>query len=173
MHANRLCAIIAYLAVLTLAANSVDFHNDVFSAHHNHHNHHRSFDHPHPSLIKHNLKQQERHIPQSPNGPIYRCHDPHPEVFGPAPPVGDCDGVIELFGALTTDISVNLNEGCYQMVSGNCTGLVCPQRVGESTIPGALAAQYMRSPLRDECIANGLRGWWIDGQGWGVGVYLA
>lgn len=80
--------------------------------------------------------------------------------------------MINQFAALTTDINVKLIEGCYQIVSGNCTGLVCPQRLGESTVSGALAAQYMASPLRDECIAKGERGWWIDGQGTGIGVYL-
>lgn len=80
--------------------------------------------------------------------------------------------MIKQFAALTTDIHVKLTEGCYQIVSGNCTGLVCPQRVGDSTISGAVAAQYMASPLRDECIAKGERGWWMDGQGWGIGVYL-
>jgi hypothetical protein len=81
--------------------------------------------------------------------------------------------VIKQFAALTTDINVKLVEGCYEIMSGNCTGLVCPQRLGESTIPGSVAAQYMASPVRDECIAKGQRGWWNDGQGWGVGIYLA
>lgn len=92
---------------------------------------------------------------------------------GPAPSVEDCDDVIAQFSTLTTDIDVKLVEGCYQIVSGNCTGLVCPQRPGESRIPGAEAAKYMATPIRDECIAKGQRGWWSDGTGWGVGVYLA
>ncbi|KAI0407370.1 hypothetical protein F4802DRAFT_595189 [Xylaria palmicola] len=126
----------------------------------------------HASLMKRGVQHQERYVAEPYNGPTYRCHDPHPEIFGPAPPVEDCDDVIKQFAALTTAINVKLVEGCYQIVSGNCTGLVCPQRLGESTIAGPLAAQYMASPLRDECIANGQRGWWADGQGQGVGIYL-
>ncbi|KAI1115773.1 hypothetical protein F5Y14DRAFT_449580 [Nemania sp. NC0429] len=133
-----------------------------------HHAHAHSSHH----LMGHALQHQARYLPEPPNGPVYRCHDPHPEIFGPAPPVEDCNNVIKQFAALTTTIDVKLVEGCYQIVSGNCTGLVCPQRLGESTISGALAAQYMATPLRDECIAKGSRGWWMDGQGLGIGVYL-
>ncbi|KAI1175424.1 hypothetical protein F4777DRAFT_578920 [Nemania sp. FL0916] len=133
---------------------------------------HADFVHHSESLIEHGLWHHEKRLPQRPTGPVYRCHDPHPEIFGPAPPVEDCDDVIQQFATLTTTISVKLTEGCYQISSGNCTGLVCPQRMGESTITGALAAQYMLSPLRDECIAKGERGWWIDGQNTGIGVYL-
>ncbi|KAI3335014.1 hypothetical protein F4824DRAFT_163220 [Ustulina deusta] len=124
------------------------------------------------AAVKHEVQHQERDAPQPPHGPVHRCHDPHPEIFGPAPPVEDCNNVIKWFAALTDDIDVKLVGGCLQRVSGNCTGLVCPHRLGESTIPGAVAAQYMASPVLDECIAKGQRGWWIDGQGWGVGVYL-
>jgi len=87
--------------------------------------------------------------------------------------VNDCNDVIRQFAALTEDIDVKLVEGCKQITSGNCTGSVCPQRVGESTIPGSVAAKYMASPILDQCIAKGQRGWWNDGQGWGIGVYLA
>ncbi|KAI1746439.1 hypothetical protein F4782DRAFT_544256 [Xylaria castorea] len=170
MHATALRVIVVYLACLlgmALAAGGNVINNVVLPLHHHHG---RSFNHPHAGSIKH--EHQERKLPQSPNGPTYRCHDPHPEIFGPAPPVEDCDDVIEQFAALPTDINVKLIEGCYQIVSGNCTGLVCPQRLGESTIPGALAAKFMASPLREECIAKGQRGWWIDGQGLGIGVYL-
>ncbi|GAP89075.1 hypothetical protein SAMD00023353_0902720 [Rosellinia necatrix] len=128
--------------------------------------------HHHASFTKRDAQRQGTNFPQPPNGPVFRCHDPHPEIFGPAPPVEDCDDVIKQFAALTTEIDVKLVEGCYQIMSGNCTGMVCPQRLGESTVSGTVAAQYMSSPLRDECIAKGQRGWWMDGQGLGIGVYL-
>ncbi|KAI1310025.1 hypothetical protein F5Y03DRAFT_47466 [Xylaria venustula] len=142
------------------------------SSQHIHRLYDRGPDPPHPLTAEEELQLEKGHGPQNPYGPVYRCHDPYPEIFGPAPPVEDCNDVIKQFTALTTEISVKLVEGCYQIVSGNCTGLVCPQRPGESTISGAQAAQYMATPVRDECIAHGQRGWWIDGQGWGVGVYL-
>ncbi|KAI0454538.1 hypothetical protein F5B21DRAFT_504235 [Xylaria acuta] len=172
MHTKALGVIVVYLACLlgvALAAGGDVIDNMVLPRHHLHG---RSLNHPHAGLIKHGTQHQERKLPQPPSGPTYRCHDPHPEIFGPAPPVEDCDDVIKQFAALPTDINVKLIEGCYQIVSGNCTGLVCPQRLGESTIPGALAAKFMASPLREECIAKGQRGWWIDGQGLGIGVYL-
>ncbi|KAI3323296.1 hypothetical protein HD806DRAFT_498727 [Xylariaceae sp. AK1471] len=171
MHAKTLGAIVAcFVGFLGMAMASGGVIDNSVSTTHIHH--HRSLNHRHASLMKYDI-QQEENLMQPPDGPVYRCHDPHPEIFGPAPPVEDCDDVIKQFAALPTDINVKLVEGCYQIVSGNCSGLVCPQRVGESTIPGSVAAQYMASPLRDECIAKGQRGWWIDGQGWGVGVYLA
>ncbi|KAI0157848.1 hypothetical protein GGR57DRAFT_500802 [Xylariaceae sp. FL1272] len=102
----------------------------------------------------------------------YACHDPHQDIFGPAPPVEDCQDVINQYSTLTAGINVKLVEGCYQLVSGNCTGLVCPQREGESTMPGSVAAQFMQKPLLEECIAAGKRGWWIDGRNWGIGIYL-
>ncbi|GAW12752.1 hypothetical protein ANO14919_021230 [Xylariales sp. No.14919] len=171
MRAKALGTLVACLSgflalALATSVNNVALHG------HLHHHHHGGFDRSHLLSPGHQIQPQERSLPQPPIGPVYRCHDPHPEIFGPAPPVEDCDKVISQFSALTTDIIVKLVEGCYQIVSGNCTGLVCPQRVGESTISGAAAAQYMASPLRDECIAKGQRGWWIDGQGWGIGVYL-
>ncbi|KAI0491190.1 hypothetical protein F4859DRAFT_508978 [Xylaria cf. heliscus] len=174
MHTKALGAIIVYLACLlgmALAAGGggVVVDDLVLPLHHHHG---RGFNHPHAGQIKRDIQHQERKIPEPYNGPTYRCHDPHPEIFGQAPPVEDCDDVIKQFAALPTEIDVKLTEGCYQIVSGNCTGLVCPQRLGESTISGALAAKFMESPLRDECIANGQRGWWIDGQGLGIGVYL-
>ncbi|KAI1195078.1 hypothetical protein F5X97DRAFT_326872 [Nemania serpens] len=176
MRTEALAAIVACLAGFLGVASATDggIVDDIIlpAAHHLHRPHHHGSNHPRASLTGRDLQHQERYLPQPPNGPVYRCHDPHPEIFGPAPPVEDCDDVIKQFAALTTDIHVKLIEGCYQIVSGNCTGLVCPQRVGDSTIPGALAAQYMASPLRDECIAKGERGWWIDGQGLGIGVYL-
>ncbi|KAI0197365.1 hypothetical protein EV127DRAFT_403480 [Xylaria flabelliformis] len=172
MHAKVFGVIAVYLACLlgmALAAGG-DVIDDVILPLHHHHGH--GFIHPHAGPIKHDVQLQERKVPQPPNGPTYRCHDPHPDIFGPAPPVEDCDNVIKQFAALPTDINVKLVEGCYQIVSGNCTGLVCPQRLGESTISGALAAKFMASPLREECVAKGRRGWWIDGQGLGIGVYL-
>lgn len=123
------------------------------------------------STLKREMRQGTN-FPNPPTGPVFRCHDPHPEVFGSAPPVEDCKDVIKQFTSLTTIIDVKLVEGCYQIVSGNCTGMVCPQRNGESTVLGAVAAQYMASPLLDQCIAKGQRGWWMDGQGMGIGVYL-
>ncbi|KAI0201094.1 hypothetical protein F4808DRAFT_139055 [Astrocystis sublimbata] len=135
------------------------------------HQHHGLL-HSHAGLFKHEAHLQERKLAQAPNGPTYRCHDPHPELFGPAPPVEDCQGVIKQFAELPTIIDVKLVEGCSQIISGNCTGLVCPQRLGESTVSGTVAARFMKSPLLDECIAKGSRGWWIDGQGLGIGVYL-
>ncbi|KAI1328768.1 Apc13p protein-domain-containing protein [Xylariaceae sp. FL0255] len=119
-----------------------------------------------------NDRDLARQAPGNLQGPSYLCHDPAPEIYGPAPSVQDCNDVIEQFAALTTDINVQLVAGCYQIASGNCTGLVCPQREGSSTIPGLVAAQYMQTPLLDECISKGSRGWWIDGRNWGVGVYL-
>ncbi|KAI0874168.1 hypothetical protein GGS24DRAFT_516828 [Hypoxylon argillaceum] len=177
MHTKTLGAVVACLAGLLCMALATSgdgaVGNLALPAQHTHyHHHHRNSDHPHASLITRDMQHQERFIQEPYNGPVYRCHDPHPEIFGPAPPVEDCNDVINQFAALTTDINVKLIEGCYQIVSGNCTGLVCPQRLGESTVSGALAAQYMASPLRDECIAKGERGWWIDGQGTGIGVYL-
>ncbi|KAI0525707.1 Apc13p protein-domain-containing protein [Xylaria bambusicola] len=153
--------LIGYLGlVLATSVNRVD--SNMVSSQHTH----RHL--PGGSIHRREVKQHERHISQSPNGPVYRCHDPHPELFGPAPPVEDCDDVIAQFAGLKANINLNLVEGCYQITSGNCTGLVCPQRAGESShIPGLLAAQYMASPLRDECIAKGQRGWWIDGKGLG------
>lgn len=61
---------------LALAApgNRVDISSDP-SQQHLHHLH------PHGSRYPHDVNQQKRHIPQSPNGPVYRCHDPHPELF--------------------------------------------------------------------------------------------
>ncbi|KAF2970352.1 hypothetical protein GQX73_g3237 [Xylaria multiplex] len=171
MNARALRTIVACLAaLLSMAlATSVD---SVVSPQHIHHHHHRGFDQPHEFLAPPGSQPQQGRVLKSPDGPVYRCHDPHPEIFGPAPPVEDCNDVIKQFAALTTDIHLKLVEGCYQIVSGNCTGLVCPQRLGESTVSGAVTAQYMASPVRDECIAKGQRGWWIDGQGLGVGVYL-
>ncbi|KAJ8129523.1 hypothetical protein O1611_g4107 [Lasiodiplodia mahajangana] len=181
MHIKVIRAMVAYFAALLGTAlvvaaaakaggGSVD--NIALPTHHTHNHYLRSLDHHYVVSTEHAIDHQQRSFPHVPNGPVYRCHDPHPEIFGPAPPVEDCNDVIRQFTALTTVIDVKLTEGCYQIVSGNCTGLVCPQRLGESTISGAVAAQYMASPLRDECIANGKRGWWIDGQGWGIGVYL-
>ncbi|KAI8622982.1 hypothetical protein F5Y19DRAFT_468878 [Xylariaceae sp. FL1651] len=169
MHAKNLGSVVACLiALLGMALATVGAVNIALPARVHHHGH----SHPHhASLMKYQVQQADD-LAKPPNGPIYRCHDPHPEIFGSAPPVEDCDDVIQQFAALPNNIDVKLIEGCYQIVSGNCTGLVCPQRVGESSIPGAVAAQYMANPLRDECIAKGQRGWWIDGQGWGVGVYL-
>ncbi|TGJ81940.1 hypothetical protein E0Z10_g6837 [Xylaria hypoxylon] len=172
MRPEALGTIVACLAGFLGAALATSVDNAASPQHIHRHHHHRGFNHPHALPVGHGTQLEERKVPQSPNGPVYRCHDPHPEIFGPAPPVEDCDNVIRQFAALTTDISLNLVEGCYQIVSGNCTGLACPQREGETIIPGSLAAQYMASPLRDECIAKGQRGWWIDGQGWGIGVYL-
>ncbi|KAI1124504.1 hypothetical protein F5Y10DRAFT_269007 [Nemania abortiva] len=176
MHIKFLGVVVACLAGLlgvALAATAgVGVNNGGLPSEHTHGHRHRGSDRSPAFLMKRDINYQERSFPQLPNGPVYRCHDPHPEIFGPAPPVEDCDDVIKQFSALTTDINVQLVEGCYQIVSGNCTGLVCPQRLGESTISGSVAAQYMASPLLDECIANGQRGWWIDGQGWGIGVYL-
>ncbi|KAI0445449.1 hypothetical protein F4803DRAFT_570885 [Xylaria telfairii] len=172
MHTKALAVVVVYLACLLgmvlASGDGSGVIDDLVLPLHHHHS--RSFNHPHAGPIKHQL--QERKIPEPYNGPTYRCHDPHPELFGPAPPVEDCDDVIKQFTALQTEIDVKLTEGCYQIVSGNCTGLVCPQRLGESTIAGALAAKFMASPLREECIAKGQRGWWIDGQGLGIGVYL-
>ncbi|KAI0533264.1 hypothetical protein GGR58DRAFT_125583 [Xylaria digitata] len=171
MHARALRTIVACLAALLgmALATSVD---NVVSPQHIHHHHHRDFNQPRALFVVNGAQVEEGHVPKAPYGPVYRCHDPHPEKFGLAPPVEDCNDVIKQFAALTTDIHLKLVEGCYQIVSGNCTGLVCPQRPGESTVTGALAAQYMASPVRDECIAKGQRGWWIDGRGWGIGVYL-
>ncbi|KAI0424095.1 hypothetical protein F5Y09DRAFT_325385 [Xylaria sp. FL1042] len=173
MHTNALMPIIACLAgFLAMAlATSGGLVDDLTSSQHIYHPDLHSLDHPHMLTVKHDVQLQERQI-QSSRGPAHRCHDPAPEIFGPAPPVEDCNDVIKQFTALTAPITVNLVEGCYQIVSGNCTGLVCPQRPGVSTVSGAQAAQYMASPVRDECIAHGQRGWWIDGLGLGVGVYL-
>ncbi|KAI1422989.1 hypothetical protein F5Y12DRAFT_759655 [Xylaria sp. FL1777] len=172
MHIKALVPVVACLAgflgaVAAVLATSGDLVDII------HHHHHRAADYSHVLPMKHEVQQQARNVLPPPTGPVHRCHDPYPEIFGPAPPVEDCNKVIQQFSALTADITVNLVEGCYQIVSGNCTGLVCPQRPGKSTIPGATAAQYMSSPVLNECIAKGQRGWWNDGQGWGVGVYLA
>ncbi|KAI1377464.1 Apc13p protein-domain-containing protein [Hypoxylon crocopeplum] len=88
---------------------------------------------------------------------VHRCHQPTAE-FGPGPPVEDCKAAIKQLQAVKEDIVVQLVEGCYQVTSGNCTGSVCPQRVGTSTISPSLAAQYMADSIMAGCIANGLRG---------------
>ncbi|CAJ2508049.1 Uu.00g092350.m01.CDS01 [Anthostomella pinea] len=115
------------------------------------------------------VKNRKRAIKLS-DGPISKCTD-YPKGFGPPPTVEDCKAVVEQFKAQTGDITVKLVEGCVFKTSGTCTGSVCPQKLGQSTIPPATAAQFMASPVLD-CIANGQRGWWIDGKNWGVGVYL-
>ncbi|KAI1283668.1 hypothetical protein F5Y07DRAFT_158642 [Xylaria sp. FL0933] len=172
MHSKTLLSFITCLAgFLAMALATSGGLVDDLASQHIHRHDHRSFDHLHMVTVKHDVQPQKRQI-QSARGPAHRCHDPAPELFGPAPPVEDCNDVIKQFTALTAPITVNLVEGCYQIVSGNCTGLVCPQRPGVSTVSGAQAAQYMASPVRDECIAHGQRGWWIDGLGLGVGVYL-
>ncbi|OTA99213.1 hypothetical protein M426DRAFT_27734 [Hypoxylon sp. CI-4A] len=107
---------------------------------------------------------------KSPRDAVHRCYDPSDE-FGPAPSVEDCQGAIKQIQAVQGDITVKLVEGCYKVWSGNCTGLVCPQRDGTSTISPALAAQYMADSVMTECISNGLRGWYLD-RDYGVGVYL-
>ncbi|KAJ8109996.1 hypothetical protein ONZ43_g5990 [Nemania bipapillata] len=177
MRPKSLGAVVAcltnFLGTGSATARGGDVDGIAWPAQHiRYHHHHHGFDPPYTPPMKRGIQHQKRYTQEPYNGPVYRCHDPHPEIFGPAPPIEDCNDVISQFAALTTDINVKLIEGCYQIVSGNCTGLVCPQRLGESTISGALAAQYMASPLRDECIAKGERGWWIDGQGSGIGVYL-
>ncbi|KAL7625631.1 hypothetical protein AAE478_004851 [Parahypoxylon ruwenzoriense] len=106
---------------------------------------------------------------------VHRCHDTVPEFVskppGPAPPVDDCNDVIQKLKAVQGDITVKLVEGCYEVWSGNCTGSVCPQRIGTSTISPALAAQYMADSIIPECISKGLRGWYVD-RDYGIGVYL-
>ncbi|KAI1391254.1 uncharacterized protein F4822DRAFT_442317 [Hypoxylon trugodes] len=105
-----------------------------------------------------------------PRDAVHRCHQSVAE-FGPAPSVDDCNGAIKKLQAVQGDITVNLVEGCYHAVSGNCTASVCPQRVGISTISPTLAAQYMTNSILTECIADGLRGWYLD-RSYGIGVYL-
>ncbi|KAI0129374.1 hypothetical protein F4776DRAFT_671868 [Hypoxylon sp. NC0597] len=102
---------------------------------------------------------------------VHRCYRPTDE-FGPAPSVEDCNDVIKQLREVENDITVKLVEGCYKVWSGNCTGLVCPQRVGTSTISPSVAAQYMADSIMTECITNGLRGWYLD-RDYGIGVYLA
>ncbi|KAI1486542.1 hypothetical protein F5X96DRAFT_673535 [Biscogniauxia mediterranea] len=106
-----------------------------------------------------------------PDGPVWRCNSPNDEL-GPAPPVEDCRDVIQQFAAIPGDITVKLVEACQTIVSGNCTGSVCPQRQGSGTIPAALAAEYMSNIILDNCISKGLRGWWNEGQQYGIGLYL-
>ncbi|OTA87637.1 hypothetical protein M434DRAFT_375353 [Hypoxylon sp. CO27-5] len=101
---------------------------------------------------------------------VHRCYRPTDE-FGPAPSVEDCKDVIKQLQEVENDITVKLVEGCYKVWSGNCTGSVCPQRVGTSTIPPSVAAQYMTDSIMTECITNGLRGWYLD-RDCGIGVYL-
>ncbi|KAI1498485.1 hypothetical protein F5X99DRAFT_412020 [Biscogniauxia marginata] len=116
----------------------------------------------------------EKHVKRGikiPDGPVWRCYNP--DELGPAPPVEDCRDVIQQFEAIPGDITVKLVEACIHIVSGNCTGSLCPQRLGSSTIPAMLAAQYMTSPILENCISKGQRGWWNEGQQWGVGLYLA
>ena len=93
-------------------------------------------------------------------------------IQGPAPPIEDCRDVIQQFAAMPGDITVKLVEACQFIVSGNCTGSVCPQRQGSGTIPAALAADYMTNIILDNCISKGLRGWWNEGQQYGIGLYL-
>ncbi|KAI0840303.1 hypothetical protein F5Y06DRAFT_253739 [Hypoxylon sp. FL0890] len=102
---------------------------------------------------------------------VHRCYRPTDE-FGPAPSVEDCNDVIKQLQEVEDDITVQLVEGCYKVWSGNCTGAVCPQRVGSSTISPSVAAQYMVDSVMTECIAHGLRGWYLD-RDCGIGVYLA
>ncbi|OTA61033.1 hypothetical protein K449DRAFT_445575 [Hypoxylon sp. EC38] len=101
---------------------------------------------------------------------VHRCYRPADE-FGPAPSVEDCKDVIKQLQEVENDITVKLVEGCYKVWSGNCTGSVCPQRVGTSTISPSVAAQYMADSIMTECITNGLRGWYLD-RDCGIGVYL-
>ncbi|KAI1336209.1 hypothetical protein F5Y15DRAFT_419207 [Xylariaceae sp. FL0016] len=98
---------------------------------------------------------------------------PVDEKYGPAPSVEDCQGVVDSFRKLTPNtIDVKLVEGCVQEIVGSCTGLVCPQRLGESTIAGTDAADLMAAHVLNPCISKGVRGWYIDGFGTGIGVYL-
>ncbi|KAI1102402.1 hypothetical protein F4804DRAFT_334331 [Jackrogersella minutella] len=102
---------------------------------------------------------------------VHRCYEPSPES-DPTPSVEDCKGVITKLQAVQGDITVKLVEGCYEVWNGNCTGSVCPQRLGESTISPSLAAQYMTDSVMTECISKGLRGWYLD-RDYGIGVYLS
>ncbi|KAI0398293.1 Apc13p protein-domain-containing protein [Xylariaceae sp. FL0594] len=151
-------------ASVVMATAALD--NGIVKSPHIIHRHSGLRGHHHAPVMRVDARQVA-HPGQPPNGPVFRCHDPHPEQFGPAPSVEDCKDVIRQFAALTEVIDVKLVEGCKQITSGNCTGSVCPQRVGESSIPGSVAAQYMESPILDQCIAKGQRGWWNDGQGLG------
>ncbi|KAH9999158.1 hypothetical protein F4779DRAFT_163645 [Xylariaceae sp. FL0662B] len=102
---------------------------------------------------------------------VHRCYDPNPEK-GPAPSVDDCNGAIQQLNNRGGDITVNLVEGCYEVWSGNCTGSICPQRWGISTISATVAAQFMADSVITECISKGLRGWYLD-RNYGIGVYLS
>ncbi|KAH9910110.1 hypothetical protein F4778DRAFT_36497 [Xylariomycetidae sp. FL2044] len=104
--------------------------------------------------------------------PVAKCRSIDNSILRTVPPVEDCSDVIGKFRALAADITVQLVAGCYHISSGNCTGSVCPHRVGQSTVTGAQAAQRMEDPVLKNCITNGQRGWWIDGANLGIGVYL-
>lgn len=81
MHAKALGVIVVYLACLLgmalAAGDSSGAIDDLVLPLHYHHG--RSFNHPHAGQVKHQL--EERKLPEPYNGPTYRCHDPHPELF--------------------------------------------------------------------------------------------
>jgi hypothetical protein len=53
--------------------------DDIISLAHIHR--HRGLDRHHTSLTKYDDVYKAGNIMQPPNGPVYRCHDPHPEIF--------------------------------------------------------------------------------------------
>lgn len=86
MHTKTLGAVVACLAGLLCMALATSgdgaVGNLALPAQHTHyHHHHRNSDHPHASLITRDMQHQERFIQEPYNGPVYRCHDPHPEIF--------------------------------------------------------------------------------------------
>ncbi|KAI4868261.1 hypothetical protein F4820DRAFT_445169 [Hypoxylon rubiginosum] len=114
------------------------------------------------STIKHLEKRDDS---------VHGCHDPPTAEFGPAPSVEDCSAAIKLSQARQEDITLLFSIGCVHSVSGNCTASVCPQLDGTSTISPSEAAQYMSETVLTECIAKGVRGWYMD-RNKGAGIYL-
>jgi hypothetical protein len=84
MHAKTLGAIVTCLVGMALATAGGGVVADcinIASPTRVHHDHLRIDNHNHVSLIKYDVQQQARSLAMPPNGPVYRCHDPHPELF--------------------------------------------------------------------------------------------
>ncbi|KAI0167161.1 hypothetical protein GGR52DRAFT_91384 [Hypoxylon sp. FL1284] len=103
---------------------------------------------------------------------VHGCYKPTAEL-GPAPSVDDCNGAIDQVRARQGTITIMPELGCVTVKSGNCTASVCPHLMpgSVSSVSPSEAAQYLSDTVLPECIAKGLRGWYMNRNN-AVGVYL-